>query len=174
MRAISALRPLVRPAPLPRAAYARALQARSLSVSAARLNEAKKDGAQEDAAGDKKDDKKKEKEEKKRGFDEDAGPPQSPFKVFLQVFKEEIEKNQGWQQNVKQLSGDVDKLADSKAMKAARDMYERTRVSRDDGLWSTPRGLSSPPQSVFADSSRAELQRPPRRKPGLAPRPPAL
>lgn len=124
MRGISALRPLVRPAPLPRAAYARALQARNFSGTSIRLNEQKKD-----AKEDKKDEK-KEKEQKKRGYDEDAGPPQSPFKVFLQVFKEEIEKNQGWQQNVKQLSGEVDKMADSKAMKAAREMYERTRVSR--------------------------------------------
>lgn len=127
MRGISALRPLVRPAPLPRAAYARALQARSFGASAIRMNEQKK----EDAKEDKKDEKKGEEEKKKRGYDEDAGPPQSPFKVFLQVFKEEIEKNQGWQQNVKQLSGEVDKMADSKAMKAAREMYERTRVSSD-------------------------------------------
>lgn len=122
---ISALRPLVRPAPLPRAAYARALQARNFNASAIRLNDQqKKDGAEE-----KKDDKKEQQEKKRRAADEDTGPPQSPFKVFLQVFKEEIEKNQGWQQNVKQLSGEVDKMADSKAMKAAREMYERTRVS---------------------------------------------
>lgn len=124
MRGISALRPLVRPAPVPRAAYARALQARTFSGTSIRLNEQKKEETKED-----KKDEKKEKEQKKRGYDEDAGPPQSPFKVFLQVFKEEIEKNQGWQQNVKQLSGEVDKMADSKAMKAAREMYERTRVS---------------------------------------------
>ncbi len=96
--------------------------ARAISVSARRLNEAK-----EEAKDDKKD--KKDKEEKKRGWDDSAAPPQSPFKVFLRVFKEEIDKNQGWQQNVKQLQGDVDKMADSEAMKKAREMYERTRVS---------------------------------------------
>jgi import inner membrane translocase subunit TIM44 len=63
--------------------------------------------------------------------EEDHGPPQSPFKVFAQVLKEEISKNKAWQENVKQLQGDVDKLADSAAMKRARDVYERARVSND-------------------------------------------
>lgn len=107
-------------APLRRSAAAYA--ARPISVSARRLNEAK-----EEAKDNK--DKDEKKDEKKRGWDDSAAPPQSPFKVFLRVFKEEIDKNQGWQQNVKQLQGDVDKMADSEAMKKAREMYERTRVS---------------------------------------------
>lgn len=61
--------------------------------------------------------------------DEGSGPIQSPFKVFAQVLKEEISKNKAWQDNVKTLQGDVDKLADTQAMKRARDMYERARVS---------------------------------------------
>ncbi|GMK56643.1 hypothetical protein CspeluHIS016_0304830 [Cutaneotrichosporon spelunceum] len=106
-------------APLRRTAY----PYRAISVSARRFNEAKEE------AKDKKEEKKDEKEEKKRGWDDSAAPPQSPFKVFLRVFKEEIDKNQGWQQNVAQLQGDVDKMADSEAMKKAREMYERTRIT---------------------------------------------
>jgi import inner membrane translocase subunit TIM44 len=60
---------------------------------------------------------------------EDNAPPQSPWKVFVNTLKEEIEKNQGWQDNVKQLQGEVDKAADSEAMKRARALYEKTRVS---------------------------------------------
>ena len=55
-------------------------------------------------------------------------PPQSPWKVFTSVLKEEIEKNQAWQQNVKELRGDVDKMADTAALKRAREMYEKSRV----------------------------------------------
>ncbi|CAE6513782.1 unnamed protein product [Rhizoctonia solani] len=54
----------------------------------------------------------------------------SPFQTFVDVLKEEIQKNRELQQNVKQLQGDVDKFQDSEAMKQARDMYERARASR--------------------------------------------
>lgn len=74
--------------------------------------------------------KQKQKEREKRAQEEESNaPPQSPFKVFAQVLKEEISKNKAWQDNVKQLQGDVDKLADSQAMKKAREVYERARVS---------------------------------------------
>lgn len=55
--------------------------------------------------------------------------PQSPFKVFVQTLKEELQKNRELQDNVKQLQGDVDKLADSEAMKKAKEAYEKARVS---------------------------------------------
>lgn len=67
-------------------------------------------------------------ESEKRRPEPDNAPPQSPWKVFTQVLKEEIEKNQAWQQNVKELRGDVDKMADSAALKRARDIYEKSRV----------------------------------------------
>lgn len=120
-------------APLRRVVVSRSIPAaaarpvRPFSSSFARFNEGKQDGGNE---GGKKEDTKKDdtKKEKKRTANDEPGPPQSPFKVFLRVFREEIDKNQGWQQNVKQLQGDVDKLADSAAMKTAREAYERTRV----------------------------------------------
>ncbi|GFZ51483.1 hypothetical protein JCM24511_09250 [Saitozyma sp. JCM 24511] len=68
-------------------------------------------------------------EQKSRPPPEDVGPPQSPFKVFAQVLKEEISKNKAWQDNVKQLQGDVDKMADSAAMRRAREVYERARIA---------------------------------------------
>jgi hypothetical protein len=47
----------------------------------------------------------------------------------VDVLKEELQKSRELQDGVKQLQGDVDKLQDSEAMKRAKDMYERARVS---------------------------------------------
>jgi import inner membrane translocase subunit TIM44 len=54
--------------------------------------------------------------------------PKSPFQTFVEVLKEEIHKNRELQDNMKQLSGDVDRLQDSEAMKKTREWYERARV----------------------------------------------
>ena len=54
--------------------------------------------------------------------------PKSPFQTFVEVLKEEIQKNRQLQDNMKQLSGDVDKLQDSEAMRKSRELYERARV----------------------------------------------
>ena len=54
--------------------------------------------------------------------------PKSPFQTFVDVLKDELQKNRDLQQNVKQLQGDVDKFQDSEAMKRARAAYERARV----------------------------------------------
>lgn len=54
--------------------------------------------------------------------------PKSPFQTFVDVLKDELQKNRELQDNVKQLQGDVDKLQDSEAMKKARAAYERARV----------------------------------------------
>lgn len=55
--------------------------------------------------------------------------PKSPFQTFVDVLKEELQKNRELQENVKQLQGDVDKFQDSEAMKRAKAAYERARVS---------------------------------------------
>ncbi|KAJ9126675.1 hypothetical protein QFC24_001705 [Naganishia onofrii] len=54
--------------------------------------------------------------------------PQSPWKVFVQTFKEEFQKSREMQDSVKQLQGDVDKLADSETMKKAKEAYEKARL----------------------------------------------
>ncbi|CAG8767459.1 14244_t:CDS:2, partial [Acaulospora colombiana] len=53
----------------------------------------------------------------------------SPFQTFVDVLKEELQKSRELQDGVKQLQGDVDKLQDSEAMKRAKDMYERARLT---------------------------------------------
>jgi mitochondrial import inner membrane translocase subunit TIM44 len=58
--------------------------------------------------------------------------PKSPFQTFVEVLREELHKNRQLQDSVKQLSGDVDKLQDSEAMKKTRELYERARVSSSD------------------------------------------
>ncbi|KAL4077842.1 hypothetical protein J3A83DRAFT_4087358 [Scleroderma citrinum] len=55
--------------------------------------------------------------------------PKSPFQTFVEVLREELRKNRELQDNVKQLQGDVDKLQDSEALKRAREMYERARLT---------------------------------------------
>ncbi|WWD06554.1 hypothetical protein V865_004647 [Kwoniella europaea PYCC6329] len=105
--------PILRSRVLPRSATF-PLSLRPLSTSSRLLEEAKQQSKEN---------------QKKRPPPEDNAPPQSPWKVFTQVLKEEIEKNKGWQDNVKQLQGDVDKMADSAAMKRARDLYEKTRIT---------------------------------------------
>ncbi|PVF97933.1 TIM44 subunit of mitochondria import inner membrane translocase [Serendipita vermifera] len=57
------------------------------------------------------------------------GPIKSPFQTFVDVLKEELQKSRELQDGVKQLQGDVDKLQDSEAMKRAKDMYERARLT---------------------------------------------
>ncbi|KAH8832736.1 mitochondria import inner membrane translocase TIM44 subunit [Flagelloscypha sp. PMI_526] len=55
--------------------------------------------------------------------------PKSPFQKFVEVLKEELQKNRELHDNVKQLQGDVDKFQDSESMKKAREMYERARLA---------------------------------------------
>ncbi|KZP30586.1 TIM44 subunit of mitochondria import inner membrane translocase [Athelia psychrophila] len=55
--------------------------------------------------------------------------PKSPFQTFVDVLRDELQKNRELQDNVKQLQGDVDKLQDSEALKKARAMYERARLT---------------------------------------------
>jgi import inner membrane translocase subunit TIM44 len=111
---------------------------RTISTSSRWLNEAKPnsnantDGT-DNTAGAGKDgqdgkDGKDAKGKSKPRFEENAAP-QSPWKVFVQTLREEIDKTQGFADNVKQLQGEVDKAADSEAMKKARALYEKTRVS---------------------------------------------
>lgn len=54
----------------------------------------------------------------------------SPFQAFVDVLKEEVRKNREWQESVKQLAGERDKVADSETMKKAKEVYERARVRR--------------------------------------------
>jgi import inner membrane translocase subunit TIM44 len=112
----------------PRPAVLRAAAFRPISTSPRWLNEQSQQQGQQQQSNEERQ-KQKQKEREKRNQEEEANaPPQSPFKVFAQVLKEEISKNKAWQDNVKQLQGDVDKLADSQAMKKAREVYERARV----------------------------------------------
>ena len=117
----------------PRPAVLRQIAFRPLTTSSRLLNEQKssQEGQQQQDGQSQKSQREQEKEKarKQRAEEEELNaPPQSPFKVFAQVLKEEISKNKAWQDNVKQLQGDVGKVVDSAAMKRAREVYERARV----------------------------------------------
>lgn len=77
--------------------------------------------------GEEKKESKKEKAKEQPNDTTVAG--RSPFQAFVDVMKDEIRKNREFQDSVKQLGGEVTKVQDSAAMKAAKDAYERARVS---------------------------------------------
>lgn len=113
----------------PRPAVFRQSAIRPISSTVRRLNEQQQQQQQSQQSQQSEKEQQKQKERQKRREEEELNaPPQNPFKVFAQVLREEISKNKAWQDNVKQLQGDVDKLADSQAMKRAREVYERARV----------------------------------------------
>ncbi|KAM0749556.1 Tim44-domain-containing protein [Meredithblackwellia eburnea MCA 4105] len=53
----------------------------------------------------------------------------SPFQAFVDVLRDEVRKNREWQDSVKQLQGEASKVQDSEAMKRAREVYERARLT---------------------------------------------
>lgn len=70
--------------------------------------------------------------------------PRSPYQIFVETLKEELQKNKELQENVKTLQGDVDKLQDSESMKRAKEMYERARVSLYCTEWNPPSSPLTP------------------------------
>lgn len=126
LRSLPQSRLLLSPAPIYRSS-----PIRQISSTFPRLNENPKDSSSKSQSEDPS--KGQQQQQKRKGPtpEENSGPVRSPFAVFAEVLKEEISKNKAWQENVKTLQGDVDKMADSAAMKRARDMYERARVSHE-------------------------------------------
>lgn len=60
---------------------------------------------------------------------EDRGQAgRSPFAIFVEVLKEELQKSRELQDNVRQLQGTATEAMDSEAMKKAKAVYERARV----------------------------------------------
>ena len=53
----------------------------------------------------------------------------SPFAAFVEVLRDEVRKSREFNESVKQLAGERDKVVDSEAMKRAREVYERARVN---------------------------------------------
>lgn len=65
--------------------------------------------------------------------------PKSPFQTFVEVLREEIQKDQELQAGMKQLQGSAVKIQDLESLRRAREAYERARVSADPVLaWSLP------------------------------------
>lgn len=55
----------------------------------------------------------------------------SPLKVFVDTIREQIKKNKEIQEGVKSLQDESGKLAESDALKKAKEMYEKAKVSRN-------------------------------------------
>jgi len=77
---------------------------------------------------EKKEEDKKEKAKEKEPEPDSTVAGRSPFAAFVEAIREEVRKNREWQDSVKQLGGEVDKVQDSEAMKKAKEAYERARV----------------------------------------------
>ncbi|GAA5981373.1 hypothetical protein JCM11641_005298 [Rhodosporidiobolus odoratus] len=68
-------------------------------------------------------------EQKKKSEDDTTIEGRSPFAAFVEVLRDEVRKNREWQDSVKQLGGEVSKVQDSEAMKRAKEVYERARLT---------------------------------------------
>ncbi|EJD47973.1 import inner membrane translocase subunit tim44 [Auricularia subglabra TFB-10046 SS5] len=55
--------------------------------------------------------------------------PKSPYRAFVDTLREEIRKDRELLDSVKTLQGDVEKIQDSEAMRRAKEMYERARLT---------------------------------------------
>lgn len=55
--------------------------------------------------------------------------PRSPWAVFVETLKVEVEKDKALQGDLKQLDGEVGPLKDNKFLKSAGEAYEQARVS---------------------------------------------
>ena len=120
LRAMRQRKLLLQPTFLPRPALLP--QFRPLSSTRSLLNESSQSSQSQS--------KQKQSEQKQDPPPEDNAPPQSPWRAFINTLKEEIEKNQAWQDNIRHLQGSVDKAQDGAAMRRAKALYERTRVCR--------------------------------------------
>ncbi|WFD20345.1 protein translocase subunit [Malassezia caprae] len=54
--------------------------------------------------------------------------PRSPFQVFVETLRSELVKSREFQDNLKQLQGQSEKIQDSETMRKAREAYERARI----------------------------------------------
>ena len=58
-------------------------------------------------------------------------PPTSPLRIFVDTFKAELKKSQELQDNLKLLSNESDKIADSPQYKSARSAYSKAKERAD-------------------------------------------
>lgn len=87
-------------------------------------------GSSSSSSNSTKNDSKKGKSSSSSKNDERAGQVgKSPFAVFVDVLREELQKSKDLQDNVRQLQGSATEAMDSEAMKKAKAYYERARVS---------------------------------------------
>lgn len=121
----------VTPHPPRMRAAARRIPLRSSHAPQLRLFSSSRPALSKDSAGDAPPPPPNDKKQRKK-----ADEPQdttvagrSPFQAFVDVLKDEVRKNREFQDSVKQLQGEASKVQDSEAMKKAKEVYERARVS---------------------------------------------
>ncbi|BGP17789.1 hypothetical protein JCM10213_001709 [Rhodosporidiobolus nylandii] len=119
--------PASRQRPIASTSAAPSAAARPFSTTPLRRQEQKDKAEQEQG---KEQDPKKDKEQQKKKQEEDTTVEgRSPFAAFVEVLREEVRKNREWQDSVKQLGGEVSKVQDSEAMRRAKEVYERARLT---------------------------------------------
>jgi hypothetical protein len=73
--------------------------------------------------------KKEQKSKKQTNEDRGGQAGKSPFSVFVDVLREELQKSREMNENIRQLQGETTKAMDSEAMKKMKAAYEKARVS---------------------------------------------
>ena len=71
---------------------------------------------------------------KKKSEERPGTAGKSPFAVFVDVLREELQKSKDLQEGVKQLQGSATEAMDSEAMKKAKAYYEKARVGLSAGI----------------------------------------
>lgn len=131
--AASSLRPQQR---LESSAWRSAAAQATRSFSSARALFAEAEGSNGEGSTKKE---QKSKKSSSSSSSEDRGQAgKSPFAVFVDVLKEELQKSREMSENIKQLQGETTKAMDSEAMKKMKAAYEKARVSCKLALAITP------------------------------------
>ncbi|GAA6003675.1 hypothetical protein JCM10207_003541 [Rhodosporidiobolus poonsookiae] len=101
-----------------------------LFSTAPRLAQQQQQQQQQEQTEGKEGEDKKDSKKKQQAQEEDTTVEgRSPFAAFVEVLREEVRKNREWQDSVKQLGGEVSKVQDSEAMRRAKEVYERARLT---------------------------------------------
>ncbi|KAM0786344.1 hypothetical protein ACM66B_001816 [Microbotryomycetes sp. NB124-2] len=104
------------------------VRARLLHASAARRQQQQQQ-QQNEGANEQQQQQQQQKKQQQEQAQDRTVEGRSPFKAFVDVLREEMQKSREWQQSVAQLEGEVSKAQDSEAMKRAKMMYERARLT---------------------------------------------
>lgn len=103
----------------------------SISIAASKAFSSSSRTCYAEAEGSEGQQQQQQQKKQKKKAEEDTGPVgKSPFSVFVDVLREELQKSREMNENIRQLQGETTKAMDSETMKKMKAAYEKARVSR--------------------------------------------